>query len=107
MGTAHPTNLKLMNWNRLVSLIVAIGYLSLAIISGMHDGRIIPIFAYLIICLGCIWFGDEIGSFVGIGSKGIFISSPTPGVFMQIMGWLLLIIPIAVPLIMELPNLER
>lgn len=88
-----------MNWNRILSFIVALGYLFLVILKDVLDGRILLVFGYLIFSLGCIWFGDEIGDYVGIGNKGIFISSPTPGIFVRIMGWFFLIMPVAIPLI--------
>lgn len=79
-----------MTWNRILSLIISIAYLLFAI---NQDSRWPVMLGFLMLPLGCIWFGDELGGFIGVGSKGIFISETTPGIFVQIVGWLLLLMP--------------
>jgi hypothetical protein len=88
-----------MDWNRLLSLIVSVSYVVGTLVLGGLDGTVFLILGYLVFCLGCIWYGEEMGDFIGIGSKGIYISSPTPGIFIQIIGWVLLSLPVVLPLI--------
>jgi len=61
---------------------------------GSHDWLLL--LAYLIMPMACIWFSEELGGFTGIGPHGIYISSPTPGIFILIIGWVLLFMPIIV-----------
>ena len=89
-----------MDWNRLLSLLVAATYVVGFLVLDGLDGRVFLVLGFLIFCLGCIWFGDEMGDFIGVGAKGIYISSPTPGVLVRIMGWVFLALPV-VPLIWE------
>jgi hypothetical protein len=88
-----------MDWNRLLSLLVAASYVVGSLVLNGLDGTVFVVFGYLIFCLGCIWYGEELGDFVGIGGKGIFISSPTPGRLIQIVGWLFLLLPVLAALI--------
>ena len=76
-----------------MSLIISIIYLLIAI---NQDRRWPVIFVFLLLPLGCIWFGDELGGFTGIGAKGIFISDETPGIFIKIAGWIFLLLPVAI-----------
>lgn len=84
-----------MSWNRILSLIIYAAYLIVAIING--DKGTWPIASVaLLLPLGCIWFGDELGGYVGLASNLIFISDTTPGIFIQIIGWVFLLMPAAV-----------
>jgi hypothetical protein len=48
--------------------------------------------AYLIVPLGAIWYGDELGSM-----SGLRLDKRTPGIMVKIAGWILLLItPLAV-----------
>ncbi len=93
-----------MDWNRLLSLLVAATYVvGFLVLEGL-DGRVFLVLGFLSFCLGCIWFGDEMGDFTGMGAKGIYISLPTPGILIRIMGWVFLALPVVVPLIWEWSN---
>ena len=84
-----------MNWNRILSLTVAVAYLIFAIISGGKDTWPIMLM-FLLIPLGCIWFAEEFGGFTGLGANLISISKTTPGLFIRIVGWVLLLMPAVV-----------
>ncbi len=45
---------------------------------------------------GCVWFGDELGEYLGPAGKLIYITRTTPGIFIQIVGWIILLMPAAV-----------
>lgn len=56
---------------------------------------------YLILALACIWFGDEMGSFTGYSWTGnINISRQSPGGIVRFFGWVLLILPAVIGLIL-------
>ena len=84
----------MMNWNRLSSLAVAVAYL---IIAYEHGGSETAwrIVLFLIFPLFCIWFGNEMGDFVGPVWGGS-ITAPTPRILVCILGWLLLLLPILI-----------
>ena len=83
-----------LDWNRVLSLLVCLAYLIGSLVWGGSDFWLI-LLAYLIIPIVCIWFSEEVGGFTGI-AHGIFISSPTPGIFILIIGWVLLFMPVIV-----------
>ncbi len=82
---------------RWLSLIVALIYLSIAAFaSGV--GGVLRTFAFLVIPMACIWFGDEMGDYVGyLGSQSI--TGKTPGFLVRLGGWLLILSPLWMPLI--------
>ncbi len=47
---------------------------------------------WLVLSLGCIWWGDELGEGL-IGAKYGLISSTSPGWAVKLMGWVLLVLP--------------
>lgn len=47
---------------------------------------------WLMLSLGCIWLGDELGEGL-IGAKYGLVSSPSPGWAVKLMGWVLLVLP--------------
>jgi hypothetical protein len=42
--------------------------------------------------LGCIWYSDELGEGL-LGARFGLVSSPSPGWAVQLMGWILLLLP--------------
>jgi len=80
-------------YSRIISLIIAIIYL----IAGATDGlgAILKIMIFLALPLTCIWYGDAMGNYTGI-MRMQSITTKTPGCFIRFMGWVLLLIPIAV-----------
>jgi hypothetical protein len=47
---------------------------------------------WLALSLGCIWFGEELGEGL-VGARFGLVSSPSPEWAVQLMGWILLLLP--------------
>ena len=47
---------------------------------------------WLALSLGCIWYGEELGDGL-VGARFGLISSVSPGWAVQVMGWVLLLLP--------------
>lgn len=93
----------LITSRRLSVLIVIIylalfGFAALSQPSGPPVGRLIGIAAYFVLPLACIWYGDEMGDYVGT-LPGPSINRTTPGWMVKLAGWFLLLLPAAIPLI--------
>ena len=82
-----------MTKSRFLSLIVALGYLIAAYFGGGWE-LVWRAAIFLILPLACIWFGDEMGSYTGIGTGRGAITSTTPGWLVALGGWLLLLMPV-------------
>ena len=89
-----------MSLSRLLSLIV-VGLYLFAIffpyLTGESDDKLLEVVGlraiiWLILSLACIWFGDEMGEYMGWAGHGM-ITSPSPGGLVKFMGWLLLVLP--------------
>jgi len=80
-----------MTFNRIASLVVAVGY----VVAGLASGRDASVVAFVVITalfpLPFIWFPEAFGRYVGPANMG-YINRPTPPVFVAIAGWLLLMI---------------
>jgi hypothetical protein len=91
--------------SRFFSLVIAAGYLSIVLfMPGQSSfqrriGAVLVVAGYLLIPLLCIWFGDEIGNYTGI-LPGPAINKPTPGCLVKVGGWVLLLLPVILGLIM-------
>ena len=89
-----------MNWNRILSGLLAIIYAVGAFVGG--GGEVgLKVVAFLILPLGCIWFGDEMGDYIGPTSRGA-ITNTTPGWLVCAGGWLLLLLPVVIGIIYAL-----
>ena len=86
-----------LNWNRILSGLVAVIYVVAASFSGGAEAAF-KAFLFLILPLACIWFSDAMGGYVGPTPRGA-ITSPTPGSIICIAGWLLLLLPAIVGII--------
>ncbi len=81
-----------MNWNRILSGVLATAYIVLAfVVAGGEACFKIAIF--LILPLACVWFSDEMGDYIGQSGSG-YITERSPGILVLILGWLLLFMPI-------------
>ncbi len=82
---------------RKVSLGIAIVYLIAALIYGGWELLLIAAIV-LIMPVAMIWFGDEIGDYVGgfhrIGKP--YITKRSPGSLVSLFGWALLLAPIVI-----------
>jgi len=88
---------------RFFSLVIAAGYLSVVIFMPGHKsitgriGIVLSVSGYLLIPLLCIWFGDEMGGYIG---KLPGPNKPTPGCLVRVGGWFLLFLPVILLLIL-------
>ena len=86
---------------RLLSLIVAAGFIAfhsfgaqpLSIRAAL--GTALPLFISVLFPLACIWFGEEMGDYVGM-LPGPGISKTTPEGLVKAGGWVLLVMVIIV-----------
>lgn len=82
---------------KIISLVLSIIYLIVAYISGGGEFFIIGL-GFLVIPLFCIWFGDELGRYIGFAGRG-YITKESPGVIVKFMGWVLLLLPAIIAII--------
>ena len=93
-----------MDVSRWISLSIAIVYILFfgfgLVLSGefkeMATAEIVEgalyIVLWLCVCLGLIWFGDELGEGM-VGAKCGLVSSTSPGWAVKLMGWVFLVLP--------------
>ena len=85
--------------SKITSGVIAIGYLVTAI---LVDGPELAILVggFLIVPLACIWFSDAMGGYTGLNFfTRPAITESTPGRFVALGGWLLLLLPLVVGLV--------
>ena len=83
-----------MNWNRTISVLVAILYLVLAFAHGGMEW-VFRIGIGLVFPLVCIWFADAMGGYTG-PTTSMAISERSPGIIVCILGWLILLLPLII-----------
>ena len=87
--------------SRFLSLVIAAAYLLIVMFmpgSGSNKGRLgflLVTAGYLLLPLLCIWFGEEMGGYLG-SLPGPALNKPTPGFLVRIGGWILLFLPIII-----------
>ena len=91
-----------MNWNRILSGVVAVTYLAGAYF-GADSGTVFKLAAFLAMPLACIWYGDELGTYVGV-IRGQAVTSETPGCLVRFGGWLLLLLPLIIGTVLSCIN---
>lgn len=82
---------------KIISLVISTIYLIVAYISGGGEFLIMG-FGFLVLPLVCIWFSDEMGRYIGFSGR-TYITKESPGGFVKLMGWVLLLLPAAMILI--------
>ncbi|HEX8720187.1 MAG TPA: hypothetical protein VF736_06075 [Pyrinomonadaceae bacterium] len=88
-----------MDWNRTLSAIIACLYvgaaLSALLINPSRDAALILLVACLLVAgaLGMIWHGENWGG-ASAGVSHLGVDRGTPGCFVVLCGWLLLLIPV-------------
>ncbi len=95
------------DWQRLVSLIIAIIYLVVwaavfhhRSLSRLMAGAVIGIVA-LTFPLACIWFADEVAAYVSDRTVSAQFTSTSQGRFVRWGGWMLLLLPLFIVLLIE------
>lgn len=90
------------DWQRVVSLMIAIGYVVVwpillppKSLSHLMAGALISILS-LAAPLACIWFGDDIGEYYRDGTLFPEITGPSPGRFIRWGGRMLLLLPVVI-----------
>ena len=82
------------NISRTLSLAIAFIYLGIASYAAPTAaklvGNLLLTSGALLLPVACIWFGDELGEYVGGGSG---ITRKSPGWMVKLGGWVLLLLP--------------
>jgi hypothetical protein len=86
-----------LNKNRIFSGLLAAIYIIGGFATGGGEGGF-KMLIFVVLPLACIWFGDAMGGYTG-SSGSIWITVSSPGFFVSVAGWLLLILPLIVVLI--------
>jgi hypothetical protein len=81
-----------LNKNRIFSALLAVVYIIGAFVTGGGEASC-KVLLFLILPLACIWFSDAMGGYTG-PTASMSITSPSPGVIVCILGWLVLLLPI-------------
>jgi len=96
------------DWQRLTSLAIAIAYLLISPIlfptnSWSHlMADIIMRILSLAFPLACIWYGDDLGEYYQDGILFPRITTASPGRFVRLGGWILLLLPVLIFLLVRL-----
>ncbi len=91
---------------RILSLIVAGWYLYGAYSSSGPEAALKTGF-FLLIPLACIWFSETLGRFTGsLGPGRPGITATTPGCFVKLGGWILLLSPLLYPFIIKMTQVK-
>lgn len=84
---------------RTLSLIIAAFYLVVTAISASSHGKLLAnlliMGGALLLPLACIWFGDEMGEYIGL-LPGPGITRKSPGWMVKVGGWVLLLLPVII-----------
>lgn len=88
------------NWNRLLSSLIAAGYLSFAMTSVGGEG-FLKIGIFLLLPMSGIWFPAQMGAYLGNLTRHP-ITRTSPALMMSLACWLLLLVPVIGYLIIEL-----
>jgi hypothetical protein len=94
--------------SRGLSLIVAFLYLLVPLLARPESvrealGMLVVIVLGLLFPLACIWFGDELGEYIGV-LPGPAINRRSPGWMVKVGGWCLLLLPAVTYMIFYLSN---
>src|SRR5918996_1574891 len=89
--------------SRRISLLIVLAYAAFSLVGASHRaasavGAVLVAMGYCLLPLACIWFGDEMGEYVGT-FPGPAINRRTPGWMVKIGGWFLLLLPAIIVLV--------
>jgi hypothetical protein len=86
-----------LTWNRILSASLAAVYVALGFLAGGPEAGCKMVLG-VILPLACIWFSDAMGGYNGwVGSGSI--TSPSPGLIVCILGWVLLLLPVLIVIV--------
>jgi len=95
------------DWQRVASLVIAIAYLLVSPClfpatswSHLMTDIIVRILS-LAFPLACIWFADDLAEYYQDGTLFPRITTPSPGRFVKWGGWILLLLPVLLFLLMQ------
>ena len=94
--------------SRNLSLLVVLAYVAFALLAGSERsalaavGAVLGTMVFSLLPLACIWFGDEMGDYIGT-LPGPAINRRSPGWMVKIGGWFLLLFP-AILFVFTFPN---
>jgi hypothetical protein len=74
------------------AFILATAVYSAGALAAWGPGGLVLAAAFLVIPMGCIWFGRELGSYTGSASL-MYIGSGSPAGLLEIAGWVILLLP--------------
>ena len=106
LGQAFGEEIRAENWWRLartwlrsrwLSASIAVLYLLTAVLTGGLQS-LLQAALFLVWPLACIWFPDGMGNLVGVSFGNVWpvVTQPTPGDFVAVGGWILLLSPLVV-----------
>jgi len=81
-----------MNWNRIISSLVALIYLFIAYKIAGHEA-VFRVVIFVMFPLACIWYADAMGGYIG-PRGGASITNTSPGMLVCVLGWVLLVLPV-------------
>jgi hypothetical protein len=88
-----------IGWNEILSGLLALIYAIGAFVGGGAEVGL-KVLLFLVLPLACIWFGDEMGDYMGtLPISGGGITNPTPSWLVRAGGWLLLLLPIIIGIV--------
>jgi len=81
--------LAMMSISRTISIVLAVAFIVYACLLDPPGLAVVAV-GYMVIPMGAIWFGDELGSSTGHWFGGGYIDVPSPGIIVKFLGWILL-----------------
>lgn len=91
----------LLNWikdkkGEIIAVFIAIFYLLFSFLFG-KEGDWLRMLLFLILPLFCIFYSEEMGGYTGMsGPISPPITRTTPGCFIALLGWVLLLLPLVI-----------
>jgi len=90
-----------MNWNKILSLLAGIAYVMVAAIHGGTE-MAFKMALFLVLPLACIWFSQSMGAYTGKFPAEMPITQTSPAIMVQVLGWVVLLMPAIVSIIISL-----
>lgn len=87
--------------SRRLSLLIVLAYAAVVFVGASQRsaiaavGAVLATLMYFLLPLACIWFGDEMGDYIGT-VPGPAINRRSPGWMVKVGGWFFLFLPIIV-----------